>query len=1171
MQQRAAAAAGMPWSSAADTVAAVAAAAAQPAAAAAATFCACRAAQAAPAHAHSIQRTCAACASRATGPVGRRALHTSAATPAASRFAVPPPLLQTLQRRGLHSMHRAQIPLGVPLRASAVSLIAGSKQPFALVPRMWMSTAGASGQQQQQQQAEGESEDRFHGRKDGEEGARFEGEAGAGGAAGEAGAEGAEGDAKPKKPFNWKKLFAWLAGLTVLGAGATVSFREMISMSASGSVLASLRTGKLDALSLPGTSDSWLQSPVLLFSQTNILSVLLTEDEWLTHIVPLLSPPGVATGPLGASAGEIEVEAVARINALLGVLVYANQMAPDAMQERLRHAHRLSALNAQHVKDHFAELEVMRYEMAVAAREKETKAQLEELEQSFLSSRASPEKQAEEKAALLARRSRLPPIDPPRTTYKAEDIPLTLMQALVRHGLHRLPKESAEDYEAVWVTRRRIKLAQERALKRRLDGLPDPVTESERTAELSAIDEVIKHEVPHKRAMFRSMVSEQTEQNLVIQAWTLLKCMVEPAISPSGPSQFVLGGDLASVLPDPLVLRSTGKKVLEKTEEEKRELRRELVQEHLRIFAVFLRPPEPGVVPIWGAEGIGPAQELIGTLLFDIPPLAGQSFSEPMRQALYQVFVGLATQYMEHHAPGAAVKCLRHVLELEPNNPLYLTQLATELVKLGQARQSRDAYEQALEAHEELDADELARYASAVVDEAANPCIPEAMERLREALRADPLNLDASYHFLRLHLTLGGADAAAKVLTPVVNGLIKSIRAAPTFKETPGLSGQAGDVFEEPNPMLAPSYNVVIRTLERLGRTDEAVEMAREWSYRHSLNAVAHFSLGRVLLRHERDAREAEAALLTALDLDPTRSETLYQMSLAQLRLGNLTEARKRAEAALSAQAKVEARVRTNVHMEQATATSSLRRDRQDVLDRTFGPFMDRVLSQPGAEKLPIEEVRKQAADLYAREQAAKGKTGALRQLVEPPSEFIVHNPVAGAHLVLAQVAAKRGDLHEALRQSRTFVSQRPLSTEGFILQAQLYQQQGDMLEAYAALSRVARLWRRRVLHNAAQQSGGSLFGKDGKVAVAKVDKARKAYFDARPKEAALLKSLEQSCAVAQQAAQAYAQAMAAAPGTPAAQLPTGETLTQAQLTKVPEFQDLCTQLDRLRAGSAAK
>jgi hypothetical protein len=123
-----------------------------------------------------------------------------------------------------------------------------------------------------------------------------------------------------------------------------------------------------------------------------------------------------------------------------------------------------------------------------------------------------------------------------------------------------------------------------------------------------------------------------------------------------------------------------------------------------------------------------------------------------------------------------------------------------------------------------------------------------------------------------------------------------------------------------------------------------------------------------------------------------------------------------------------------------------------------------------------------------------------------------------------------------------------------------------------------------------------SLLGKDGKPNAARIEKARKAYFDARPKEAALLKSLEQTCASANQAAAAMAAAAAvvAAPAgasgskkdtkantsASAAAAPVlvalpasaagshdAATITQAQLTQIVEFKDLCEHLDKLRAN----
>ena len=846
---------------------------------------------------------------------------------------------------------------------------------------------------------------------------------------------------------------------------------------------------------------SWsLLRPELLAQFNDVRNTIAENPKLLNELIDAMAPPGLEKGPLGVGADAFDLAQMARAQWVLSLLLGCTDSGRDIrFVEALRAAHRRSKRRQEAFIANFAKEEEARFARETAERAVLVSQTFSEMERDPVLSK--------DKKALAARKKEylagFSPIVPARKDPEPTAVPMTLMQILVRHGLHRLPKETANDYAEQWKATKiaEMRAAEEAAAaRRRQEGLPSLPAADEAAKDAAGVKK-LEEKMNEKAPFFRALIDGGVERTLSINAWTLLKVLVEPSVPGV---QHTYGGELAEHCPDRALLAKGEGVFLDEHEATVRELRKELVQS-LLVFAFFLAPPAPGVVPIWGAEGLMPATELLGTLLFDIPDLTATAkrVPEATKGALFSAMANLGAVYQQENCPGAAVRAMRHVLEIDPMNHGVMTQLAVELIKLGQLQQTKEAGKKAVEAAK-VDPAAAAAIAAAV-NPAENPRVPEALSFLRKALALDPTSLDANFHFLKTLLLLGGKDAEESALSPAVDRLIKAIRASPTTHEHHS-AVPAGETapFAEPLPTLSPAYNMLIRALERLNRIDEALELAREWSYRVHADAVAHFTVGRLQLKYEKDAAEAVEALRTALDLDPSRPETCYQMALAQFRLNNLEEARDYAEQALKAQTKVEKRVRENVN----------RQLMQQSMD----------LAAQRAEAEMEEAMRSDVAP--AAPPAAVASTAAA-----PPANYIVHNPVAGAHLLLAQVLARQGDVDHALQEVERYVEAKPTNPEGLILQARLLQQQGRNLEAYATFADLLRLWRRRVLASAT--SG----------AAAKKKGPRKAYFDAHPKEAALLANIDQTCAPANIDAAA-----------------------KEKLLQVPEFKQMCEQLNKLKS-----
>jgi hypothetical protein len=215
-----------------------------------------------------------------------------------------------------------------------------------------------------------------------------------------------------------------------------------------------------------------------------------------------------------------------------------------------------------------------------------------------------------------------------------DNVPLTLVQILMRHGMHKLTLDIGEKYEAIY-----------------REHLSKSVKESKMTLEQ------VEDEVRRKRPLFRSLAGDSSLSGpalppmtvdvlLPLQSWVLLKHIMEipldtPGTDPIVPTvQHVYGGDIAEYKPDPLIKMAHGRNELSKEDRDTRHMREHFLTSYTWALMFYLCPPLPGTIPLWPPEATQACQDLLSVLLFDIPSFAEaiKKYPPSYHNAALQVF-----------------------------------------------------------------------------------------------------------------------------------------------------------------------------------------------------------------------------------------------------------------------------------------------------------------------------------------------------------------------------------------------------------------------------------------------------------------------------------------------------------------------------------------------------
>lgn len=869
-----------------------------------------------------------------------------------------------------------------------------------------------------------------------------------------------------------------------------------------------LRTHGPSAIHDVGTWGATFTNPAALANTAAMKSMLYFEPQVLDRLISEgLNIPGIETSLMGVGSEALNLDDMARANWILNLLFTPTASDP-MMVVALRRAHLRSVRAQTAFLDNWSK--------GVDERAAVFKAHLAatepNLNDSDVSQRITEFRTLSEPEQRLVCRSR---------------IPMTFLDLLVQHGMHHRAKDTPEKFEEE--LKSKFNAATAAREKARIDQITDPAV---RAVELSvdkqkAIEEKnaadLEAVLEAKRPLFQRLITDGVEKSLSMTAWSLVRAMAEPNIEGQG---LLLGrehaADIEAIMhsvdrltksrddllaelssrksssADPELISGLELQVARCEEqisdhEVTASLRENLIRRWLIPMCFVIVPPSGGSPALWGPESSATASEVLGSLLFDIPDLATKFRASPpiVQNALFGALANLSQIYVEGSYPGGAVRAAELVVQCDPNNVQIMATLAAEKLRLGVAQQ-------------------LAADPAASLDPRTNPHLADAIATLRRALAIDPTHLDASFQLLRVLVTTGEQDE--KTLGSAVDRLIKSVRHSPTTTDPSiGILPGAGDSLAplaETVPQLSPAYNLLIRTLERLGRLDEASELANEWSFRTHTDALAHFTVGRLTLR-EGDLDSAEHALRTAYDLDPSKPETLYHLALARFKAGDLDGSEEFVVQAIEARAKVERRVREKVN--------------QQLLAGSMSAATNAAPAAP----------------------AAAGAAEAP-QTPRTPQRYLVANTIPSIHLLRAKILARRDDIPGALAALDEFARDKPLATEGLILRARLLQQTRQTREAYEAFTRLVRVWQRRIT---APVTTTSAKGKDAApTVVVRAATTRKAYFDDRRRssERAIFDQLVRTCTQ---------------PTDKAAR-----DIFQKNVEEIPQFRTLCDEVNKLKA-----
>jgi tetratricopeptide (TPR) repeat protein len=93
-------------------------------------------------------------------------------------------------------------------------------------------------------------------------------------------------------------------------------------------------------------------------------------------------------------------------------------------------------------------------------------------------------------------------------------------------------------------------------------------------------------------------------------------------------------------------------------------------------------------------------------------------------------------------------------------------------------------------------------------------------------------------------------------------------------------------------PYLSAAYNLLISTLDKLGRTEEALKCAEDWAVRGYNDALSHYTLGRLYAK-ENYIADAIKSLEIARQLDPSQPEIAFELADAYAKAGKKEDALK--------------------------------------------------------------------------------------------------------------------------------------------------------------------------------------------------------------------------------------------------------------------------------------
>ena len=235
-----------------------------------------------------------------------------------------------------------------------------------------------------------------------------------------------------------------------------------------------------------------------------------------------------------------------------------------------------------------------------------------------------------------------------------------------------------------------------------------------------------------------------------------------------------------------------------------------------------------------------------------------------------------------------------------------------------------------------------------------------------------------------------------------------------------------------------------------------------------SIEAIRHYTNGNVLIELDNDYASGIAELRAAVDLDPAFAEARSRLSVAEYLSGDIAAARTSASRALSNSYRLSNASRFGMKAQQYLYDGDLDKSIQ-VVD---------IWSQVEPNSTRALEAKARLGSLMGTDEALESALGAFDQLLElNPNDVYVYRQKA-------LVEQQRGNYDVAADLMQQFLTEIPDSSDAHIQLSEIYQAQGRLADAQAALETasilsettvtseigLARLEARRGLFDAASQ-----------------------------------------------------------------------------------------------------
>ncbi len=235
-----------------------------------------------------------------------------------------------------------------------------------------------------------------------------------------------------------------------------------------------------------------------------------------------------------------------------------------------------------------------------------------------------------------------------------------------------------------------------------------------------------------------------------------------------------------------------------------------------------------------------------------------------------------------------------------------------------------------------------------------------------------------------------------------------------------------------------------------------------------SIEAIRHYTNGNVLIELDNDYAGGIAELRAALDMDPAFAEARSRLSVAEYLSGDISAARTSASRALSNSYRLSNASRFGMKAQQYLYDGDLDKSMQ-VVD---------IWSQVEPNSTRALEAKARLGSLVGTDEALESAIGAFDQLLElNPDDVYVYREKA-------LVEQQRRNYDVAADLLRQFLTEIPDSSDAHIQLSEIYQAQGRLADAQAALETasilsettvtseigLARLEARRGLFDAASQ-----------------------------------------------------------------------------------------------------